>query len=233
MRCERAKKMALRWTARPEQSPRGASLAWGAPPLVSTTSYLYLYARTPEHTTTSLRLRSAYQRKLDKAGLARRVVHPLHRFPVIARLGPKNIGHESLRIAVVQRAPARLDLHHDAMSREKNMIRGRQQKLIKQRFVRRERRRLLQALAITAPENVRRNHELIPAHLRIARHFIRIHVDELHHPVRIGPAGGSDQIRDRLPADFCRRRQHLRAKNQHIRPPRCFPLIVHQPLRPG
>jgi len=38
---------------------------------------------------------------------------------------PRNILNEGLRVAVIEREPARLDLHHDAMVRQKDVIRGR------------------------------------------------------------------------------------------------------------
>ncbi len=112
------------------------------------------------------------------------------------------------------------------------MIRGGQVESIQQRLVCGDRLRRLQAFAIAPAENIRRNHQLIPAHRRLPRHLIRIHVDHLHYPIRIRPARRRHQIRHRLPADFHRRRQHLRRKHQNIRPSRSLPLIIHEPLRP-
>ena len=74
-------------------------------------------------------------RQLDEARLAGGVVDPLRRLPVIARLGPEDIGDEGLRIAVVQREPARLDLHHDPVPRQENVVRRRQGEAVQQRLV--------------------------------------------------------------------------------------------------
>src|SRR5882762_5865123 len=62
------------------------------------------------------------QRHLDERGLPGRVVDALRRYPIVAGLSPENIGDESLRIAVVQREPARLNLHHDAVARQEHVI---------------------------------------------------------------------------------------------------------------
>src|SRR5690242_21555778 len=83
-------------------------------------------------------LRVFHQRQLNKAGLIRGVVNTLCGFVVVGGLGPENIGHKGLRIAVVEREPARLDLHHDAVARKENMIRGREIKFVEKWFVRGE-----------------------------------------------------------------------------------------------
>ena len=43
-----------------------------------------------------------------------RVIDALRGFLKVAGLGPEDIGDEGLRVAVVEREPARLDLHHDS-----------------------------------------------------------------------------------------------------------------------
>src|SRR5690348_1852732 len=52
----------------------------------------------------------------DEAGLAGCVVHALRRLHVVGRLRLEDVGHEGLRIAVVQREPARLHLHHQPVA---------------------------------------------------------------------------------------------------------------------
>src|SRR5256886_16502985 len=90
----------------------------------------------------TLILRRRDQRQFDKARLARTVVNTLYRLPEISRLGPEDIGYERLWIAVVKRKPTGLNLHHDSMSRQKNVICGRQGEAIEQRFIRSEERRV-------------------------------------------------------------------------------------------
>src|SRR5258708_40123566 len=73
-----------------------------------TIKFLFLiYACT---TTNDLTHNSSFghQRQFDKALLTRSVCveNTLHSFPVIPRLGPEDIRHKSLRVAVVQREPA-------------------------------------------------------------------------------------------------------------------------------
>src|SRR4029079_4999976 len=54
-----------------------------------------------------------HERDLGEARLARRMVDALGGLPIVLRLRPEDVGHERLGIAVVEREPARLDLHHD------------------------------------------------------------------------------------------------------------------------
>src|SRR5207248_7667950 len=91
-------------------------------------------------------------RQLDETALLRGVIDPLRRLAVIARFGPEDIRDKRLRITVVQREPARLDLHHDSVPRPKNMIGRRQRETVQQRRVRRNRLRPGEALAIPAAE---------------------------------------------------------------------------------
>ena len=63
-------------------------------------------------------------RQLDKARLVRRVIDTLRRFLIIVRHGPEDVRHERLRVAIVKREPARLDLDHDPVPRQEDMVRG-------------------------------------------------------------------------------------------------------------
>src|SRR5436309_11196760 len=75
------------------------------------------------------------QRQLDEARLAGRVVDALHGLSIIARLGPENIGNERLRIAIVEREPARLNLYHDPMAWQEDVVRRRQVETVHERHV--------------------------------------------------------------------------------------------------
>src|SRR5438876_9520485 len=77
-------------------------------------------SRTPSG---ARRLLSLDDRQLDEARLPGRVVDPLGRLPIVLRLRPEDAGHERLRIAVVEREPARLDLHHHAMPGPEHVVR--------------------------------------------------------------------------------------------------------------
>src|SRR3954467_9920977 len=95
-----------------------------------------------------------YDRQLDEA----RVVNPLCCFLEVFGFGPEDVLHECLRVAIVKWEPARLDLHHDAVTREKDVIRRRQSETIFQRLISCDCFRKLQALAVTPAEHVSRNH---------------------------------------------------------------------------
>src|SRR5207249_532531 len=99
-----------------------------------------------------------YHRQLHEACLTRRVVDTLRSFAVIPGFCPENVGHESLRIAIIQREPTGLNLYHDAVSGEENVVRRGQIEAIEQRLVGSEGFCCLQALAIAAAEDVGGNH---------------------------------------------------------------------------
>ena len=63
------------------------------------------------------------------------VIDPLGSLDIVGRLGEKDVIDKALRIAVIERKPARLHLHHNAMSRQKNMIGIRQFKHIADNFI--------------------------------------------------------------------------------------------------
>src|SRR5437870_12331721 len=64
------------------------------------------------------------QRQLDKACLTGRVIDALRCFSVIFRLGPEDVRNKCLRIAIVKWKPTRLNLDHDPVTRQKNVVRG-------------------------------------------------------------------------------------------------------------
>src|SRR5436853_6218207 len=92
--------------------------------------------------------RRSDQRQFNETGLARLMVDALLGLSKIFWLGPEDIGHECLRVAVVERKPTRLYLHHDLVSRQENVVRRRQGEFVEQRFVGRDRLRSFKALAI-------------------------------------------------------------------------------------
>ncbi len=96
--------------------------------------------------------------QFDEAGIAGRVIDPLCCFLVVLHLREENVANERLRIAVVQREPSGLDLHHDAMSWKENMVRMGQPEFIKERLTRRDRFRGFKTFAISAAKDVRGHH---------------------------------------------------------------------------
>src|SRR5579864_2423929 len=104
-------------------------------------------------------VRSSNYRQLNKALLAGCVVNPLYRLLVVARLGPEDALHERLWIAVVERKPARLHLHHDSMARQEDVVSVGQRELVQQRRVGGNRFSSGEALAIAATQNTGRDHQ--------------------------------------------------------------------------
>src|SRR5262245_34998323 len=88
--------------------------------------------------------------QLHEAAVIGCVVDALRRLPVIPWFGPENIGYEGLRVAVVQGEPARLDLHHDPVTRQENVVCRGQAEAVRQRRIRGEGPGRVQALAVTA-----------------------------------------------------------------------------------
>src|SRR6185312_3655023 len=67
-------------------------------------------------------LLARHHRQLDVAGLPGRVVNALRGLDVVRRLGEEDVRHVGLRIAVVEREPARLHLHHDAVAGAEHVV---------------------------------------------------------------------------------------------------------------
>src|ERR1700722_10597175 len=93
-----------------------------------------------------------YDRQLHKARLVSGAVNALGRLTIVRRFREQNVRHKRLRIAVVQRKPGGLYLHHDLVAGQKHVVRGRQRELIRERPVRRDGLRLAEALAIASAE---------------------------------------------------------------------------------
>src|SRR5437868_14675896 len=82
------------------------------------------------------KLRCGYERQLYEAGFSRSVIDSLHGFSVVSGFGPEDVRHKCLRVSVVERKPRRLNLNHNSMALQKNVIRSRQSEAVGQRFVR-------------------------------------------------------------------------------------------------
>src|SRR5260221_10415344 len=128
----------------------------------------------------------------------------------IARL--VNVLHKLLRVAIDQREPRALHLHHDPMSLQKDVVVRMQPDLVFQYTVRRNCFRLLEAAAKASPEYFGCDDELVPrsdgairetgrawVYLRLI--VVRVNVNQLHHPVHVRAGGGSEQIGDDV-ADY-------------------------------
>src|ERR1700722_1509389 len=83
--------------------------------------------------------------------------HGLSRFHVVRWFRKEDTGHVGLRVPVIQREPAGLDLHHDSMSWLEHVVGGRKSEAIFLRFTGRDGGRMLEALAVTAAKNVHGN----------------------------------------------------------------------------
>src|SRR5260370_39418758 len=171
-------------------------------------------------------------RQLDEGGLARGMGDTLCCFAIVAGLRPQNVGHESLGIAVVQREPARLNLHHDAVAGQERVICRGQREAIDQRFVWCQSFGRVKALAVTATENVGSNHQLITAHFPLSAYFVGVEVDELDDPIGVGAAGGGDQGGGRLSADFPPRGQRVRDEDHNVGAAGNFALVAVPPISP-
>ena len=91
---------------------------------------------------------------------------------------------------------------------------------------------MLKALAITSSKNIHRNGEFIAAHLGLARHLVRIHVDQLHNPVGIGARSGREEIGDRRAAYPHWRGEHGGLIGQYIGAVGDRALIGNKPCLP-
>lgn len=130
--------------------------------------------------------------------LDRRAAMPdaLRCFLIVAKLGEHDVVDEALWVSVIEREQARLHLHHDPVSGQEDMVHVRQRPAIAFDLARFDRDRPGEILAIAAPENLYPDRQLITCHGRLAAliggfgHVIGIDVDQLHHPIAVGAAGG-------------------------------------------
>src|SRR5574340_257934 len=172
---------------------------------------------------------------------------PLPRRHVILILGLEDIVHELLRIAVDQREPRALHLHHDLVSLQEGMVVGVQAEPVLQRLVRRDGLRLLKAVAEASAEDLVGDDELVPAAERgvgiagAAAFLFRlvifwVDIDQLHDPVAVRARGGGEQVGHDFPRHHHVLRQRLRLPAQHVGAMVHEALVLLQPyppLRPG
>ena len=65
------------------------------------------------------------------------MVDPLLGFAIIPWLRPEDVRDKGLRVAIVEREPAGLYLHHDAVAGQKDVVGGWQIELVEERLRRR------------------------------------------------------------------------------------------------
>ena len=158
---------------------------------------------------------------------------PLRGLAVVAGLGEENVRYVGLWVAVVEREPARLDLHHDAVARQKHMVHVRQCEPVALHLARRNGAGMDQTLAVTSAEDVHADGKLVAAQRRIRGHLLGVHVDELHDPVAVRAAGRGKQIDHWRAANVQRSRQHVGQVSQDVGAIGYRALIRHQPALPG
>jgi len=171
--------------------------------------------------------------EIDEAGVGGGVVDALGGFAVVGGLGPENVGDESLGIAVVEGEPARLDLDHDAMAGKEDVIGVGKIEAIEQRLVGSDGMGSFEAFAIAAAEDVAGDHELIAAEFGLAGNFVGVDVDEFDDPVGVGAAGGSDEVGDRLAADFDRSLENVGGEDENVGAAGGLTLVVDEPFGPS
>lgn len=98
------------------------------------------------------------QGEFDETRVVWRMVNPLDSSPVLSRLGKKDVGYEGLRVSVVEREPARLDLRHDPVAWPEDVIRRGQGKAVQEWRIGRDGFGVLEALAIATAKNIGRDH---------------------------------------------------------------------------
>lgn len=102
----------------------------------------------------------------------------------------ENTRRELLGIAVNQRKPRALNLHHDLVPFLKGMISGMKIDAEVRRLIRDERFRMFEALIESSPEDFVGDDQLVAAQVRM-RHRLnvvfRVDIDQLHDPIAICP----------------------------------------------
>ena len=161
------------------------------------------------------------------------MVNPLHRLAVVSRLRPENAADEGLWIAIVQRKPTGLDLQHDPVTREEDVVRRGQREAVQEGLMRRDRFGCLEALAIAAAENVGRYHQLITSQGRLGGYLVGVDVDQLDHPIRVRAARRGYQVGNRLPANLHWPAQRIGDECHHVGATGRLSLVVDEPLGPG
>src|ERR1044072_6380814 len=97
----------------------------------------------------------------------------------------ENVCYKLLRVAIDNRKPGPLHLHHNTVALLKSMIVGRKTYLVVINRVGDERFRFFKTLQIPAAKHVSRNHELVSTHRRVRLKLGGIDVDQLYDPVAV------------------------------------------------
>src|SRR5579862_6516144 len=96
-------------------------------------------------------------RQIDEARDSADVENALRRLLIVLGAREEDVVDVGLRIAVVERKPARLDLHHQTMAGQKHVIHLRQREAVLLHLAGGYRARVAQALAIASAEYVHRD----------------------------------------------------------------------------
>src|SRR6266545_1061389 len=105
-----------------------------------------------------------HHREHDVGRPRRRTIYALGRLDIVARHRPIYAGHEPLGIAVDQRKPLRLHLHHQPVSLEKHVIAVAQRNRPLDGRIRRERPGVLVARQVAPAADLHRHGQLVSIH---------------------------------------------------------------------
>ncbi len=175
-----------------------------------------------------------------------RRVHALGRLHVVARLGVVNAGHELLRVAVDQREPRRLHLHHDAVTLLEHVVVFAQRHRPLARRVRHERVGRLEALVEPPATDLHRDRQFVSIERpcvrarrrpglgvpRVRLRVFGVDVDQLDYEVCVGPRGRREQRRRQRAGNgdvMIQRRADVR---EHVGAPLDESLVGHFPAPP-
>jgi hypothetical protein len=171
--------------------------------------------------------------EFDGAGLGGGVVDALGGFLVVGGLGPEDVGDEGLGVAVVEGEPTGLDLHHDAVAGEEDVVGGGQIEAVGEGLVGGDGFGGGETLAVAAAEDVGGDHELVAAHVGLAGDLVGVEVDELDDPVGVGAGGGGNEVGDGLAADGERGGEDVGGEAEDVGTAGGFALVVDEPVGPG
>ena len=143
----------------------------------------------------------SHEGKIDEARLIDRVEDVLSGFPVVGGSCEEDGGNEGLWVSIVEREPTGLDLDHDAVAGEEDVVGVGQCEAIGLGFVGRDGCGVLEAFAIAAAEYVHRDTELVAAQLGRTSDFVGVDIDELDDPVGVAAGSAGYEVGDGLASD--------------------------------
>ena len=108
----------------------------------------------------------------------------------------KDIWNKFLRIAVVEREPSALDLHHDAVTFFENVIRRVQVNRKQRDFARFEGLPgFLKQIVIAATDNLVGNHQLVAREFPVLGSvFLRVHIYKFDDPIAVAAGCGGEEL---------------------------------------